>query len=189
MTRGGRCANRALVHRLVPHPDFPPRRVTGVSVQIARDQHGTVWLEYSVSGAEELLLPQAAAPRRADDLWRTTCFELFCEKPGLDGYYEFNFSPSFEWAAYAFDGYRTGMRELSAEDPEITISPAGDRYFLAAEPWPAELVRDASKLSLAAVIEEKDGTKSYWALAHPPGKPDFHHPDCFVLELPAASAA
>jgi hypothetical protein len=22
-------------------------------------------------------------------------------------------------------------------------------------------------------------------LAHPPGKPDFHHSDCFALELPA----
>jgi hypothetical protein len=36
-------------------------------------------------------------------------------------------------------------------------------------------------LGLSAVLEEQDGTKSYWALAHPPGgKPDFHHPDCFV---------
>lgn len=40
--------------------------------------------------------------------------------------------------------------------------------------------------AITAVIEETDGTKSYWALAHPAGKPDFHHPDGFVLELPAA---
>jgi hypothetical protein len=33
------------------------------------------------------------------------------------------------------------------------------------------------------VVEEKDGLLSYWALNHPPGKPDFHHPDAFVLEL------
>jgi len=45
------------------------------------------------------------------------------------------------------------------------------------------------KLGLSAVIEEIDGTKSYWALAHPPGKPDFHHPDCFALTLPAFGAA
>jgi hypothetical protein len=42
---------------------------------------------------------------------------------------------------------------------------------------------------VAAVIEEADGAKSYWALAHPPGKPDFHHRDCFQLELPAAKPA
>ena len=40
-------------------------------------------------------------------------------------------------------------------------------------------------LNLSAVLEEKDGTKSYWALAHPAGdKPDFHAPDCFAAKLP-----
>jgi hypothetical protein len=43
--------------------------------------------------------------------------------------------------------------------------------------------------SPSAIIEEEDGTKSYWALAHPrEGPPDFHHPSCFVLELPPPSA-
>jgi len=41
------------------------------------------------------------------------------------------------------------------------------------------------RLGLSAVIEEAGGGRSYWALAHPPGKPDFHHSDCFALELPA----
>jgi hypothetical protein len=40
------------------------------------------------------------------------------------------------------------------------------------------------QLGLSAVLEEKDGTKSYWALAHPADeKPDFHAPDCFVARL------
>jgi hypothetical protein len=44
-------------------------------------------------------------------------------------------------------------------------------------------------LNLTAVIEEQSGQKSYWALTHPPeGPPDFHHPACFVLELPPATA-
>ena len=41
------------------------------------------------------------------------------------------------------------------------------------------------KVGLSVVIEELGGTKSYWALAHPPGKPDFHHPACFAATLPA----
>ncbi len=45
------------------------------------------------------------------------------------------------------------------------------------------------QLNLTAVIEETDGTKSYWALAHPSGKPDFHHRDCFALQLEAPSRA
>jgi hypothetical protein len=40
------------------------------------------------------------------------------------------------------------------------------------------------RLGISAIIEEKDGSKSYWALAHPQGKPDFHHADSFVLDLP-----
>jgi hypothetical protein len=39
------------------------------------------------------------------------------------------------------------------------------------------------RLALSAVIEEDGGMLSYWALKHPPGKPDFHHPDAFALEI------
>lgn len=45
------------------------------------------------------------------------------------------------------------------------------------------------ELGLSAVIEETDGTKSYWALRHPPGPTDFHHADCFALELAAPDIA
>jgi hypothetical protein len=37
------------------------------------------------------------------------------------------------------------------------------------------------------VIEEQGGGKSHWAIAHPPGQPDFHHRDCFAAELAAAA--
>ena len=39
------------------------------------------------------------------------------------------------------------------------------------------------RMGLSMVIEELDGTKSYWALAHPPGAPDFHHPACFAHQV------
>jgi hypothetical protein len=39
------------------------------------------------------------------------------------------------------------------------------------------------RLGLSAVIEDIDGRLSYWALKHPPGKPDFHHPDSFALDV------
>jgi ABC-type uncharacterized transport system permease subunit len=38
-------------------------------------------------------------------------------------------------------------------------------------------------LALSVVVEHEDGVLSYWALAHPAAKPDFHHRDAFVLEL------
>ena len=44
-------------------------------------------------------------------------------------------------------------------------------------------------MNLAAVIEEEGGVKSYWALAHPAEKPDFHDPACFTATLAAPRAA
>jgi hypothetical protein len=37
----------------------------------------------------------------------------------------------------------------------------------------------------SAVIEEEGGMVSYWALNHPDGDPDFHHPACFAATLEA----
>jgi hypothetical protein len=39
------------------------------------------------------------------------------------------------------------------------------------------------RLVLSAVLEDTDGVLSYWALQHPPGRPDFHHPDAFAVQL------
>ena len=40
-----------------------------------------------------------------------------------------------------------------------------------------------------SVVEEADGRHSYWSLRHPPGRPDFHHPDGFALALDGAEPA
>lgn len=42
---------------------------------------------------------------------------------------------------------------------------------------------------ITVVIEETGGKRSFWSLAHPPGKPDFHHEACFAFEVPAAMRA
>ena len=47
-----------------------------------------------------------------------------------------------------------------------------------------ERLRDRVK-EIAGLLEEKDATKSYWALVHPNlEKPDFHDPGCFAAHLP-----
>ena len=103
-------------------------------------------------------------------------------------YYEFNFAPSTHWAAYQFDDYRSGMAMAAAVPaPAITVQTSPDRYALqtslALDRLPA-LPRTASwGLGLSAVIEETNGRKSYWALAHPPGAPDFHHSVCFAHQF------
>jgi hypothetical protein len=166
-----------------------------VKVEVTRARGGELAFTYRVSGAiDALRLPPPAASERADELWRRTCFEAFLHAPDGEGYVELNLSPSTQWAAYRFDGYRSGMTvadEVSA--PRIAGGVRGDAYELSASidlEGAALLPAEAAwRLGLAAVIEDTGGRISYWALAHPPGKPDFHHADGFALELPAAGRA
>ncbi|MBB6122446.1 DOMON-like domain-containing protein [Sphingobium subterraneum] len=164
------------VVRLICHPDTPARGVEGVEARV-RVAAGQWVLDYAVAGARPLL-PSPAAPQRTDGLWQTTCFELFIED-GTGDYSEFNFAPSMQWAAYRFSGYRQGMNDLPLSAPRVEPMEEGIRVTL---DFPVE---NGARFGLSAVIEEVDGTKSCWALAHPPGKPDFHHPDCFALQVEA----
>ena len=126
-----------------------------------------------------------SADYRSDIHRLDSCFEAFLSKPNDTRYYEYNFAPSGAWAAYEFDGYRAGIDDLALEaTPEIFLD-ASDTH-LAAEVTigiAANLLSGPIELNLTAVIEETDGTISCWALAHPQGKPDFHHRDCFALKL------
>ena len=176
-------------YTLKRHPDSLCAAVTHIEVDVVRPRAGSLLLSYVVAGnIGDLLLPAMTASGHADELWRHTCFEAFvCGS--MDGsYYELNFAPSTQWAAYQFSGYRAGMREATKiEPPKIEVVSTGDRYTLRASLELGELSSASRwRLGLSAVIEEANGRKSYWALAHPPGKPDFHHSDCFAGELSPA---
>lgn len=175
-----------MIYELNCHPDTPARNVRAVKVEWTMTDAADVLLAFAVDGFDWLYLPEMTTSTRADELWRTTCFEMFWKPIGGTAYYEFNLSPSLQWAAYAFDGYRDGMMDLPlAIDPVIARMADGieaDVDLSTVPPGPAHI-------ALTAVIEEIDGTKSYWSLAHPPGGPDFHHPDCFALKVPAGGSA
>lgn len=170
------------------HPDSSCSAVTQIEVEIARPHSRGLGLAlaYVVTGKiSDVAMPAMDVATRMDELWRHTCFEAFV---GADvAYYEFNFAPSRHWAAYRFDSHRTGMRvasEIGA--PQIAVERSPERFTLQASVEMDQLLlsREATlRLGLSAVIEETSGQRSYWALAHPPGKADFHHSDCFTVEL------
>ena len=75
---------------------------------------------------------------------------------------------------YGIGRYRSGrILEAAGVSPDIRVKDLTDD--------------DVRKIS--RVIEEQGGAKSYWALIHPEGSPDFHAPACFAATLPAAGAA
>jgi hypothetical protein len=141
-----------------------------------------VLLTYRVIGNERVVMPAWTSPTRAHGLWRTTCFELFLLFDDDEHYVEFNFSPSGQWATYAFDGSREGMAPLP-RDVDPFVEPIKDGVDVRCDLGGLPFGEPA--MALTAVIEEEGGVKSYWSLAHPPGPPDFHHPTCFVARLPA----
>jgi len=174
---------------LTLHPDSQSPAVTHIDVTIGRPKPDHLLLSYAVTGKiGDIRMPSVTAATRGDALWRQTCFEAFVRASTGAEYYEFNFAPSTQWAAYQFNAYRSGMCAV----PEITAMPietqtSGDCYTLQALlelDRLSGLRRDASwRLGLSALIEDTSGRTSYWALAHPPGKPDFHHTDCFRYEF------
>ena len=172
---------------LTPHPG---KSSVANSVTVQWEWHGErrLWLRYHVEaplGQLELPTP-VDEPEHTDGLWQTTCFELFLRVPGAHAYHEFNFSPSKDWAAYSFTDTRTGQAALALPDTPEIFSDASDSHFAleATVAMPSSLCDTALDGGLSAVIAEKVGLRSYWALHHPgPANPDFHHPGCFVADL------
>jgi len=160
----------AFVPSLVRHPDAPSGVIHSVDAELERMPGGAI-ATFKVSGdLSKLVIPASAEPQRTDELWRTTCFELFVAGQGT-GYREFNFSPSGQWAVYEFDDYRAGMRNAPAEIETEIYQTNNDFYFSAKiyDEFPNPVL-----VGLAAVIEESDGAIRYWSTCFAPGKPDFH---------------
>lgn len=156
-----------------------------IAVKVRRDED-ILSLQYTATcEIGELRLPaKSLEGGPTDGLWRHTCFEAFVRKARAQAYCEFNFSPSSQWAAYQFDSCRAGMAPLVTRRPIITTGEGAGTYWLNATVLLPGMAETPLDVALATVIEEGDGALSYWALAHPSAKPDFHHPDSFTLELP-----
>jgi hypothetical protein len=174
--------------RLACHPGTRSDVVRGLTARLQRTGAGDLKVTYALEAElPRLRIAPRGRSRIGEKLWQHTCFEIFIARR-MPAYHELNFSPSREWTAYAFSRYREGVPLTDeALDPEVTVRSAPDRLELDATVCLERLsaLHATGKLSLAlsAVIEDADGGLSYWALHHPPGKPDFHHPEAFALAL------
>jgi hypothetical protein len=169
------------------HPHSRCFAAKQIEVGLTRPHAYSLVLSYIVTGnIGELCIPPVIASARGDQLWRHTCFEAFVRASSTE-YYEFNFAPTTQWAAYRFSGYRSGKRIAEISAPAIEVRSDPDRYTLQASLQLNSLFGLPSQVSwrlgLSALIEDTSGRMSYWALVHPSGKPDFHHSDCFAYEF------
>lgn len=172
---------------LIPHPSTPPTQPSklwaSVDYAAAFGATGTLNIWFGVGAPiGAFSIPESGGPTRKDELWRTTCFEAFLREESGEAYQEWNFAPSGDWAAYEFTGYREGMAQAEVgKPPYIRVEDNLTWWTLGATIAVPSGLR--YQLGLSAVLEEKDGTKSYWALAHGGEKPDFHDAGCFTARL------
>ena len=170
-------------HAATPPADPPFRVWASAELAASFGAMATLNLWFSVGApADRFVLPASDATDRRDELWKTTCFEAFLKADGEEGYREWNFAPSGDWAAYDFTGRREGMTEADVgAAPYIRVEDNLTWWTLG-----ATIAVEAGQvwgLGLTAVLDEKGGAKSYWALKHGADAPDFHHPDCFAARL------
>ena len=175
---------------LIPHPTTPPSgapfkvwasvdHVASLGAAVATTN---IWFSVGAP-ADRFVIPPLTEPWRVDELWLRTCFEAFLRPAGKEQYREWNFAPGGNWAAYDFSGYREGMNRAEVGAPPYIRMEDNFTWWTLG----ATIAADAGQkwqLGLSAVLEEQDGTRSFWALAHPDDeKPDFHRPDCFAAQL------
>jgi len=133
---------------------------------------------------------KALAPSRKDKLWENTCFEVFITKPVEPDYWEYNVSPSQDWAVFHFSEYRLSkMDELSIGNIEVTsYSAPPNQYTIQSKlPLPEALHAKNLQVGISTVLQDREKTIYYYALAHLRQNPDFHDRNSFTLLLNAES--
>src|SRR5690349_21270573 len=170
---------------LIPF-DAPHIPAISISGQLSLENH-LLSLRYSLAGqTESILLPPASPlPSRKDELWKATCFEFFLAIRTQPGYWEFNMSPSGDWNVYRMDAYRRiGFREEGAiSELPFEFKTGADGFFLEVALDLTSVIQGEEELQMGitAIIQTKDGSETYWALAHPAPYADFHLRESFTL--------
>ena len=172
---------------LEPFPSARPLPSVTMVGTIAR-QANALAIRYTLLGRlREVVIPEpAAVPDRQDGLWKDTCFEFFLAVRGSPPYWEFNLSPAGHWNVYRFAGYREEMEEEPAFTAlAFTVQSQRGALSLALELDLDKIVPadQALEVAISAVLKHKDGSMTYWALAHCGPQPDFHRRDSFIIAL------
>ncbi len=175
-------------HKFPLQPFQPTKIDAKITSEITRDNHIINFRYELKSDIKKLEVPEIADKEaRKDQLWQTTCFELFIGIENSPRYWEFNISPSGDWNVYRFDDYRQGMQEESkVESLNIYIYRGFSDLLVGVDKFDLRNLTSENcnfNLSITTVVKEKTGNISYWALKHCGQEADFHLRDSFVCNM------
>jgi hypothetical protein len=170
---------------LKPHPQ---NLTTAPNAKLKADlsvNNSRMTARFEFTSDEELFVPPSTRARK-NELWKSTCFELFLKPRQSPNYWEINFCPTGDWNVYFFESYRSGMRdELKIKEVKLEQLEYSEKKCVCEFSFdlaPIELSGHV-QVGVTAVIEMKSGSKSYWALEHSADQPNFHLADSFVHSL------
>ena len=124
-----------------------------------------------------MVWPEFTALERKDELWKSTCLELFLSSPDDPSYLEINLSPCGAWNSYSFSSYREGMK--TEHDTELVEFQVGRPGVITASFFIGRL-SDHVLFGPATILADKDGSLRYFSTKH--GEtPDFHDREHHVL--------
>ncbi len=165
----------------------------GISLEgIVERKKSVLSIEFHLSGQMNKINcpPPQGVQQRLDQLWKHTCFEAFFSWDDNIFYWELNVSPTGDWNLYYFDDYRSGqMSEKRIENipfklNEFNLNSYKNRIIIdLSKIIPETKVAQELQLSLTAVLENKDLSKTYWATDHLGEKPDFHIRKSFYIRI------
>lgn len=163
---------------------FAPNKMFSVNCDL-NVQDSLLMVKFTVSGElNRLCIPEISEkPKRTDNLWQHTCFETFIKINSATKYYEFNVSPSGDWAVYSFSDYRKNMKPTE-DIKAIKINTSRDAKNLkcsySIDKKNLGLTGNKTEIGLCCVLETDNKEISYWAIQHQKEKPDFHLASNFI---------
>ena len=117
--------------------------------------------------------------QRADELWKTTCFEAFWALPGQNSYWELNLSTSGQWNLYYFESYRKPDPPIWSHD-FLLMKVETEKNNLTCT-LQSKVPIEKLEISLCTILRLTDKT-CYFSTAHKREKPDFHARESFILQ-------
>jgi hypothetical protein len=134
-------------------------------------------LRYTIAVTRDLVWPEFTALERKDELWKSTCVELFLSSPDDPSYLEINLSPCGAWNSYSFSSYREGMKtEPDTELVEFQVDGPG----VITASFHIDSLSNPVLFGPATILADKDGSLRYFSTKH--GEtPDFHNREHHVL--------
>lgn len=143
----------------------------------------SISLSFTLQGElEEYFFEEPRAKKRANELWRTTCFELFLANRENEDYYELNFSSSLAWNFYHLSAYRAEVQEVELLfEPQIEIHIKENVFQVSFEvEVEACFLEQFNLYNVASILLTKENKRTFWSEKHLTAVPDFHHRDNFL---------